>query len=76
VLSRPPYFPDLVRADLFPTLKICIGSDEIRSCFNYPTDCDERTEDDPGKSFFGAFDSLYEQCKRRAEASEENFERW
>jgi hypothetical protein len=54
VLSHPPYSPDLSPADffLFPKLKIAKKKDEIRGCFIDPTDCDERSQGDKGRSVF------------------------
>jgi hypothetical protein len=51
VLSHPPYSPDLAPAHFFYFLnENCVERDKIRSFFNDPTDCDERTEGDMGTS--------------------------
>jgi hypothetical protein len=50
VLSQPPNCPDLVPADFFSLSQIK-NCDE-RGLFIGPTDCDERTEGDTGRSVF------------------------
>jgi hypothetical protein len=54
VLSHPPYSPDLVPADLFlfPKLKIAVKGTRFEAVFVDPTDSDQRTEGDVGRSVF------------------------
>jgi hypothetical protein len=70
VLSHLYYSPNLGPADLivFHKLKNSDERDEIRGCFIDPADCEERNEVDMRRNVSRAFDSLYEKCKRCAEA--------
>jgi hypothetical protein len=40
-------------------MKNCNGSDEIPACFNDPTNCDDTTEDDKGRSVFSGIRFVY-----------------
>jgi hypothetical protein len=51
MLSHPPYSPDEVPGDSFISkLKSFDEREDIRGCFSYPTDCDEKTEGEMGKN--------------------------
>jgi hypothetical protein len=70
VLSHPPYSPDLAPADSFllPKLKTAIKDTRFKAVSSIQQTMTRELKAIWEEAFSRAFDSLYERCKRCAEA--------
>jgi hypothetical protein len=75
VLSPPPYSPNSAPADfLFPMLKIAMKGTRFEAVSSFQQIVTRELKAIREEAFSRVFDSLFERCKRCAEAGEDCIE--